>query len=73
MHRDEIAGCSEKAYDSLSLADAKKILMFASDRDLQAYVLDVSIRLGFCSKLFSHKYVVILYISHIIDFCHCFC
>ena len=43
MHRDEIAGCSEKAYDSLSLTDAKKILMFASDQELQAYVLDVSI------------------------------
>lgn len=42
MCRDEIAGCSEKAYDSLSLADAKKILMFASDQELQAYVLDVS-------------------------------
>ncbi|KAG0586112.1 hypothetical protein KC19_2G065100 [Ceratodon purpureus] len=41
--RDEIAGCSEKAYDSLSLADAKKILMFSSDQELQAYVLDVSI------------------------------
>lgn len=38
--RDEIAGCSEKAYDSLTLADAKKILMFSSDQELQAYVLD---------------------------------
>jgi len=42
VHRDEIAGCSEKAYDSLAVADAKKILMFASDQELQAYVLDVS-------------------------------
>nr|XP_024401401.1 26S proteasome non-ATPase regulatory subunit 8 homolog A-like isoform X1 [Physcomitrium patens] len=38
--RDEIAGCSEKAYDSLSLVEAKKILMFASDQELLAYVLD---------------------------------
>jgi len=38
--RDEIAGCSEKAYDSLSVADAKKILMFSSDLDLENYVVD---------------------------------
>jgi len=38
--RDEIAGCSEKAYDSLSVADAKKILMFSSDRELQGYVIE---------------------------------
>lgn len=42
LHRDEIAGCSEKAYDSLSVADAKKILMFSSDLDLENYVVDVS-------------------------------
>lgn len=54
MYRDEIAGCSEKAYDSLSLADAKKILMFASDQELQAYVLDVSISLSTCAKFFLH-------------------
>ncbi|CAM6095564.1 unnamed protein product [Calypogeia fissa] len=35
--RDEIAGCSEKAYDSLSVADAKKILMFKNDRELEEY------------------------------------
>ncbi|KAK8930982.1 26S proteasome non-ATPase regulatory subunit RPN12A [Platanthera zijinensis] len=36
--RDEIAGCSEKAYDSLSVADAKKILMFSSDQELLTYI-----------------------------------
>ncbi|KAI0494966.1 hypothetical protein KFK09_025112 [Dendrobium nobile] len=36
--RDEIAGCSEKAYDSLSVADAKKILMFSSDQELSTYI-----------------------------------
>ncbi|XP_020573273.1 26S proteasome non-ATPase regulatory subunit 8 homolog A-like [Phalaenopsis equestris] len=36
--RDEIAGCSEKAYDSLSVADAKKILMYTSDQELQDYI-----------------------------------
>ncbi|KAK8941797.1 26S proteasome non-ATPase regulatory subunit RPN12A [Platanthera guangdongensis] len=36
--RDEIAGCSEKAYDSLSVADAKKIMMFSSDQELSTYI-----------------------------------
>ncbi|XP_074579932.1 26S proteasome non-ATPase regulatory subunit 8 homolog A-like [Curcuma longa] len=36
--RDEIAGCSEKAYDYLSINDAKKILMFSSDQELSDYV-----------------------------------
>ncbi|KAK9716692.1 hypothetical protein RND81_06G251000 [Saponaria officinalis] len=36
--RDEIAGCSEKAYDFLSLSDAKQMLMFSSDKDLQEYI-----------------------------------
>lgn len=52
VHRDEIAGCSEKAYDSLSLVEAKKILMFASDQELLAYVLDVSISTGACLTSF---------------------
>lgn len=38
--RDEIAGCSEKAYDSLLVADAKKILMFTSDQELQNYIAE---------------------------------
>ncbi|KAJ0970306.1 hypothetical protein J5N97_023183 [Dioscorea zingiberensis] len=36
--RDEIAGCSEKAYNYLSIADAKKILMFSSDQELNEYI-----------------------------------
>ncbi|KAI7995076.1 hypothetical protein LOK49_LG11G02851 [Camellia lanceoleosa] len=36
--RDEISGCSEKAYDSLSINDARKILMFSSDQELFEYI-----------------------------------
>ncbi|CAL5442760.1 unnamed protein product [Camellia sinensis] len=36
--RDEIAGCSEKAYDSLSINDARKILLFSSNKELFEYV-----------------------------------
>ncbi|KAE9603277.1 hypothetical protein Lal_00008309 [Lupinus albus] len=36
--RDEIAGCSEKAYDSLSLKDAKQILLYSSDHELLEYI-----------------------------------
>ena len=39
--RDEIAGCSEKAYNYLSIADAKKILMFSSDQELHEYITEV--------------------------------
>jgi len=40
-HRDEIAGCSEKGYDSLSVSDAKQMLMFNSDQDLHEYISEV--------------------------------
>ncbi|CAL5437813.1 unnamed protein product [Camellia sinensis] len=36
--RDEIAGCSEKAYDSLPINDARKILLFSSDKKLFEYL-----------------------------------
>ncbi|XP_073001962.1 26S proteasome non-ATPase regulatory subunit 8 homolog A-like [Typha latifolia] len=36
--RDEIAGCSEKAYGYLSINDAKKILMFSSDQEIFEYI-----------------------------------
>ncbi|KAL7195501.1 hypothetical protein ACSBR1_035681 [Camellia fascicularis] len=36
--RDEIAECSKKAYDSLSINDARKILLFSSDKKLFEYV-----------------------------------
>lgn len=38
--RDEIAGCSEKAYDFLSIADAKKMLMFSTDQELLTYTAE---------------------------------
>ncbi|XP_042025397.1 26S proteasome non-ATPase regulatory subunit 8 homolog A-like [Salvia splendens] len=36
--RDEIAGCSEKAYDSLSLNDARQMLLYSSDKEVVEYV-----------------------------------
>ncbi|KNA15621.1 hypothetical protein SOVF_096620 [Spinacia oleracea] len=38
LWRDEIAGCSEKAYDSLSLNDARQLLLFSFDKDLPEYI-----------------------------------
>ncbi|PHU28111.1 26S proteasome non-ATPase regulatory subunit 8 -like protein A [Capsicum chinense] len=35
---DEIAGCSEKAYDRLSTSDARQMLLFSSDKELLQYV-----------------------------------
>ncbi|PPD78324.1 hypothetical protein GOBAR_DD24751 [Gossypium barbadense] len=36
--RDEIAGCSEKAYDYLSINDARQMLLFSSDQELLEYI-----------------------------------
>ncbi|KAL8170707.1 hypothetical protein V2J09_022511 [Rumex salicifolius] len=36
--RDEIAGCSEKAYDCLSLNDAQQMLLFSSQKELVEYI-----------------------------------
>ncbi|KAK9122057.1 hypothetical protein Syun_019674 [Stephania yunnanensis] len=36
--RDEIAGCSEKAYDYLSISDARQMLMFSTDKELYEYI-----------------------------------
>ncbi|EFJ16454.1 hypothetical protein SELMODRAFT_271572 [Selaginella moellendorffii] len=36
--RDEISGCSEKAYDFLTLDDAKTIFKFTRDQDLMTYI-----------------------------------
>lgn len=44
-YRDEIAGCSEKAYDYLSINDAQQMLLFSSDRDLLEYIKAVNIGL----------------------------
>ncbi|XP_057511597.1 26S proteasome non-ATPase regulatory subunit 8 homolog A-like [Actinidia eriantha] len=36
--RDEISGCGEKAYDSLSINNARQLLLFSSDQELFEYV-----------------------------------
>ena len=41
--RDEIAGCSEKAYDYLSINDVREILLFSSERELLEYIKEVLI------------------------------
>ncbi|OMO57154.1 26S proteasome non-ATPase regulatory subunit Rpn12 [Corchorus capsularis] len=38
--RDEIAGCSEKAYDYLSINDTRQMLLFSSDQELLEYIKD---------------------------------
>eukprot|EP00884_Botryococcus_braunii_P018161 jgi/Botrbrau1/5028/Bobra.0396s0041.1 len=38
--RDEIAGCSERAYPSLSLHDAQKLMMFSSIGDTEDYAIE---------------------------------
>ncbi|KAM3295090.1 hypothetical protein ACQJBY_037760 [Aegilops geniculata] len=38
--RDEIAGCSEKGYDYLSINDAKQMFKFSSDKELQRYIAE---------------------------------
>lgn len=39
--RDEIAGCSEKAYDYLTIDDAQRVLLFNSRKELLKYVEEV--------------------------------
>jgi 26S proteasome regulatory subunit N12 len=36
--RDEIAGCSEKAYDYLSINDVRQILLYSSDKEVLEFV-----------------------------------
>lgn len=40
--RDEIAGCSEKAYDYLSINDTHQMLLFTSDKELLQYIEEVN-------------------------------
>ena len=40
-HREEIAGCSELAYESLSLEDARKLMLFSSDQEATAFAEEV--------------------------------
>lgn len=52
--RDEIAGCSEKAYDSLSLNDARQMLLFSSDKELHEYIKEVkflALCFSYCTTL----------------------
>jgi 26S proteasome regulatory subunit N12 len=39
--RDEIADCSERAYNTLSISDAKKLMLFKSDKEAEAYAAEV--------------------------------
>jgi len=39
--RDEIAGCSERAYESLSTKEAKRLMLFNSDKELASYAKEV--------------------------------
>ncbi len=39
--RDEIAECSERAYGSLSIPEAKRLMLFSSDRDVASYAKEV--------------------------------
>jgi hypothetical protein len=43
MHtlREEIASCSEKAYERLRLVDAQKMLFFASEAETRSYAEQV--------------------------------
>ncbi|KAL5231763.1 hypothetical protein ABZP36_030539 [Zizania latifolia] len=38
--RDELAGCSEKGYDYMSITEAKQMLMFSSDQELHEYITE---------------------------------
>lgn len=48
--RDEIAGCSEKAYRGLTLEDAQKLMMFDSINELKAYASEVTICSDPCGR-----------------------
>ena len=41
--RDEISGCSEKAYDYLSINDARQMLLYSSEQELLEYIKEVLI------------------------------
>ena len=38
--REEIAGCSERAYESLSVADARKLMLFPSDQEATQFATE---------------------------------
>ena len=41
MCREEVADCSESAYGSLSVSDARKLMMYDSDADLLSHAKQV--------------------------------
>ncbi len=41
MHRDEVAGCSQQAYDQLSLAEAQKMMFLPSSKQMEEYAMEV--------------------------------
>ncbi|XP_056173805.1 protein ABIL3-like isoform X2 [Syzygium oleosum] len=43
----EIAGCSQRAYDYMSISDARQMLLFSCDQELAVYVKEVKILLNF--------------------------
>lgn len=57
--RDEIAGCSEKAYDSLSIKDARQMLLFSSDQELSDYINEVKI----VARIFSNPTITLAYVT----------
>jgi hypothetical protein len=57
--RDEIAGCSEKAYDYLSINDARQMLLYSSDQELLEYIKEVCI-IATCHFFFSSNYSKLL-------------
>ena len=40
--REEVAGCSEQAYPSLTVAEALRLLLFNSDQEASAFAAEVS-------------------------------
>ncbi|KAK3428209.1 hypothetical protein EUGRSUZ_E00961, partial [Eucalyptus grandis] len=44
--RDENARCSKKAYDYLSISDARKMLLCSSDQELAEYIKKVKLMRG---------------------------
>ena len=41
FHRDEIAGCIEKAYERLAFSEAARMLFFESERPMKQYAQEV--------------------------------
>lgn len=40
--REEIASCSEKAYERLRISDAKRLMMLDSEKEVREYAEEVS-------------------------------